>query len=53
MVGRWVDQLRVAPDGHPLDFVVDVPPYSQDPHLKLSLLGFTSSSVGIVVRGGR
>ena len=51
--GHLVDELRVAPDSHPLDFFVDVPPYSQDPHLKLSLMGFTSTSVGIVVRRGR
>ena len=51
--GHCVDELRVAPDSHPLDFFVDVPPYSQDPHLKLSLMGFTSTSVGIVVRRGR
>ena len=51
--GHWVEDLRVAPDSHPLDFFVDMPPYSQDPHLKLSLMGFTSTSVGIVVRRGR
>ncbi len=51
--GHRVDELRVAPDSHPLDFFVDVPPYSQDPHLKLSLMGFTATSVGIVVRRGR
>ncbi len=51
--GHQVDDLRVAPDSHPLDFFVDVPPYSQDPHLKLSLMGFTSTSIGIVVRRGR
>lgn len=51
--GHIVDDLKIAPDHHPLDFFVDVPPYVQNPHLKLSLLGFTSTSIGIVVTRGR
>ena len=51
--GHVVDDLKIAPDTHPLDFFVDVPPYVQDPHLKLNLMGFTSTSVGIVVTRGR
>lgn len=34
----------------PSDYHVDVPPYSHDPHLKLHLMGFTTTSMGIVVR---
>ena len=34
----------------PADYHVDVPPYSHDPHLKLHLMGFTTTSIGIVVR---
>ncbi len=51
--GHIVDDLKIAPDHHPLDFFVDVPPYVQSPHLKLSLLGFTSTSIGIIVTRGR
>ncbi len=34
------------------DYHVDVPPYTHDPHLKLHLMGFTTTSVGIAVRRG-
>lgn len=51
--GHQVDDLKIAPDHHPLDFFVDLPPYIQNPHLKLNLMGFTSTSVGLVVRRGR
>ena len=50
--GHEVDEFRVAPDQHPLDFYVDVPPYKADPHLRLNLFGFTSTSVGLVIRRG-
>ena len=51
--GHEVDDLRIAPDTHPLDFFVDAPPYTQNPHLKLRLFGYTTTSVGIVARRGR
>ena len=34
----------------PLDYHVDIPPYTHDPHLKLHLMGYTTTSVGLVVR---
>jgi SAM-dependent methyltransferase len=34
----------------PSDYHVDIPPYSHDPHLKLHLMGHTTTSIGIVVR---
>ena len=37
---------------HPADYFVDVPPYVQDTHLKLHLMGHTTTSIGIVVRRG-
>ncbi|MBV8924499.1 MAG: hypothetical protein JOZ74_03925 [Bradyrhizobium sp.] len=51
--GHEIDDIKVAPDNNPLDFYVDVPPYLQNAHLKLKLMGYTSTSVGIVVRRGR
>lgn len=36
----------------PFDYHVDVPPYTHDPHLKLHLMGYTTTSVGIVVQRG-
>jgi hypothetical protein len=53
------DRLRA--DGHevrltfdlgdaPSDYHVDVPPYSHDPHLKLHLMGFTTTSYGLIIR---
>ena len=51
--GHEVSDLRIAPDAHVLDFYVDTPPYSQPPHLKLALLGYASTSVGLVIRRGR
>jgi hypothetical protein len=32
------------------DYHVDVPPYTHEPHLKLHLMGYTTTSIGIVVR---
>ena len=48
--GHEVDELRVAPDTDPLDTHIDLPPFRQNPHLKLRLLGYTTTSVAIVVR---
>jgi len=36
----------------PADYHVDVPPYTHDPHLKLHLMGYTTTSIGLVVRRG-
>jgi SAM-dependent methyltransferase len=51
--GHDVQPFNQAPDEHVLDFHVDVPPYTHDPHLKLNLSGYVTTSVGIVVRRGR
>ena len=48
--GHEVQPFTIAPDSHYLDGFVDVPPYSQDPHLKLQLEGYVTTSAGIVVR---
>jgi SAM-dependent methyltransferase len=47
--GHDVWPLNFHPGFTPVDEVIDLPPYAL-PHLKLELLGITSTSVGIVVR---
>lgn len=60
---RDIDRLaqRVTAQGHricldytegtlPGDLHVDVPPYTQSPHLRLLLQGFVSTSIGLVVQ---
>lgn len=50
-LGHDVEPFRIAPDAHVLDFHVDVPPYAQNPHLKLEMMGkFVTTSAGIVIR---
>jgi len=51
--GHHVEPFRVAPDSHWLDLHIDVPPYSQDPHLKIELMGYKTTSAGLVITRGR
>jgi len=51
--GHHVEPLIVGPDTHPLDFHVDVPPYTHVPHIKLMLAEYVATSVGLVIRRGR
>ncbi len=51
--GHIVKPFTVAPDAHYWDFHVDVPPYLHEPHLKLMLQQYVSTSIGIVVTRGR
>lgn len=48
--GHEVHSFVAAPHAHPLDFHVDAPPYINNPHLKLRLAGYTTTSAGICVR---
>lgn len=50
--GHEVQPFIHAPDAHTLDFHVDVAPYVHDPHIKLEIGAYVSTSVGIVVRRG-
>jgi hypothetical protein len=50
--GHDVRDLVIAPDGHHLDGYVDTPPCSPDPHLRLDLEGYASTSVALVIRRG-
>lgn len=51
--GHAAQPIVVGPAAHALDFHVDVPPFSQSPHLRLQLAGFVTTSVGVVVTRGR
>lgn len=51
--GHHVEELRISPDAHPLDYYVDMPPYSEQPHIRLMLDKYVATSLGIVVRRGR
>ncbi|ATU94515.1 hypothetical protein BLM14_19545 (plasmid) [Phyllobacterium zundukense] len=50
--GHHVEAIKVAPDAHVLDFFVDTPPFEAPVHLKLQLLGYTSTSVALIIRRG-
>jgi glycosyltransferase involved in cell wall biosynthesis len=51
-MGHWVKPLRFDRGGSYLDACVDAPPYKADPHLKVQLGKFVTTSVGIVVKRG-
>jgi len=48
--GHQVQPFFVAPDSHFLDFYVDLPPYADEPSLKIKFGDFITTSVGLVVR---
>jgi len=51
--GHRVKALPLEPGDSFIDFLIDVPPYNHDPHLRLKIAEFVSTSFGIVVtRGG-
>ena len=50
--GHLVKPFVIAPDSHYYDFYVDVPPYTHNPHLKLLLGKYVTTSVGLVVQRG-
>lgn len=51
--GHIVEPLRIEPGDLLPDYLIDVPPFSNDPHLKLMFGEYVTTSVGIVVRRGR
>jgi SAM-dependent methyltransferase len=50
--GHEVQPFIPAPQAHALDFHVDIPPYSNIPHLKLKLWQYAATSVGLIVKRG-
>lgn len=51
--GHHVAPLDLTPGDAPLDRYLDLPPFRSEPHLRLALEGFETTSVGLIVtRGG-
>lgn len=48
-MGHEMQPLRIAAPASPVDHHIDVPPYQHNPHLKLLLEGYVSTSVGITI----
>lgn len=46
-------RIRYNLGDQPADYNVDVPPYTHDVHLKLHLMGHTTTSIGLVIRKKR
>jgi hypothetical protein len=51
--GHNVRDIPIRLDETLLDNHIDVPPYTHNPHLKLRLMEYTSTSFGIVVERGQ
>lgn len=51
--GHIVQPFIVGPPAHQLDYHVDVAPYSDEPHLRLRIAEYASTSCGVVIRKGR
>lgn len=50
--GHDVAALCFYPGAHPLESYVDLPPYHADPHLRLEIGGYATTSFGIIVQKG-
>lgn len=51
--GHTVAEMDWSTGNQPLDQFLDLPPYRDDPHLKISIGGYATTSIGIIVRKGR
>jgi len=49
-LGHDVQPFVIAPDLHFLDFHVDLPPFSDQPHLKLKFGKYVATSAGVAIR---
>lgn len=50
--GHDMALLDFDPGYGPVDRYIDVPPYLEQPHLKLALEGYAATSIGLVIRRG-
>ena len=48
--GHTMAPLNLDPGDGEIDRYIDVPPYRDEPHLKLALWGYSATSVGIIVQ---
>jgi hypothetical protein len=51
--GHMARPIPIVIGSADLDSHVDVPPYTHNPHLKLRLMNFVTTSIGIVIERGR
>lgn len=51
-MGHHVAPFDFDPGVGPLDNYIDVPPYRVEPHLKLALWGYSTTSVGLIIQRG-
>lgn len=49
-LGHWIEPFVIPPMATPIDHHVDIPPYDHNPHLKLMLEGFVTTSIGVMIR---
>lgn len=50
--GHRVAVFDFEPGVQPVDLYVDLPPYRADPHLTVSLMGYSTTSIGLIVQKG-
>ena len=50
--GHRVEPLDLRLGTHRLDQQFDLPPYRQDQHMRLSLMGYVVTSIGLIIRKG-
>lgn len=50
--GHWVAEFDFDPGHLPIDDYVDLPPYREHPHLKMALMGYATTSFGIIIQRG-
>ncbi|AQR61339.1 hypothetical protein BZG35_06500 [Brevundimonas sp. LM2] len=50
--GHTVLKIDWSSGDQPLDQYLDLPPYRDDPHLKVSIAGYATTSIGLIVRKG-
>lgn len=50
--GHHVAPLCFYPGSHPLDQHIDLPPETHDPHLRVEICGYATTSFGIIVTKG-
>lgn len=50
--GHHVEELDFSLGWHPLDYKVDLPPYTAAPHLRLQLGHYVCTSIGIIIQKG-